>query len=498
MARYSGSDWTPAMLEDIWEDVARIAKKYDLDYFPPEITIISSQEMVENAPRVAMPVMYDHWSFGKQLIQEEQSYKTGRSGLAFEVVINTNPSICYVMENNSLAIQILVICHAAVGHSAFFKNNYMFQQYTDPEGIVDFLIYTRDYIRDCETKYGEKAVEQLIDACHALEYFSIDKTLPPKTKTLAVLEALKKLEDDQEAKAVNAMWDTLFPKKKKKANQDLNEENLLKFVMQNSSKLHQWQKTIISMLIHLARYFYPQMQTQVSNEGFASFWHYTLLHDLFEEGLIDESIMLECLDLHAGVLRESQAFYRLHDADDDFEAGPILPNNRYRGFNPYWLGFNIYSTIRQICENPTARDKEEFPHLANTDWVEAVKDAAYNYNDSSFIRQFLASSTIDKLRLMSVEDLYGSPVYTVTGTAHQKSYEKIKKLLSRQYDINYKLPQIHIEHCNLTGDRDLYLRFDDRYKRRLYASYRNKTMEYIKSLWDRNVIMVDDRGALTV
>jgi hypothetical protein len=115
-----------------------------------------------------MPLFYKHWSFGKHFAQHEVVYRKGMRGLAYEIVINSNPCISYIMEENTATMQALVIAHAAFGHNHFFKNNYLFRQWTDANGILDYLDFAKAYISGCEERYGQAAVEQLLDAAHAL------------------------------------------------------------------------------------------------------------------------------------------------------------------------------------------------------------------------------------------------------------------------------------------------------------------------------------------
>ena len=115
-----------------------------------------------------MPLFYKHWSFGKHFATHEASYRKGMRGLAYEIVINSNPCISYVMEENTTTMQALVIAHAAFGHNHFFKNNYLFRQWTDADGILDYLEFAKTYIAECEERYGHGPVERLLDAAHAL------------------------------------------------------------------------------------------------------------------------------------------------------------------------------------------------------------------------------------------------------------------------------------------------------------------------------------------
>ena len=106
--------------------------------------------------------MYGHWSFGKRFAYHETLYRKGLAGLAYEIVINSNPVICYIMEENSMTMQTLVIAHAGFGHNHFFKNNYFYRQWTDADGILDYLSFARDYVAKCEEKFGYEAVERVL------------------------------------------------------------------------------------------------------------------------------------------------------------------------------------------------------------------------------------------------------------------------------------------------------------------------------------------------
>ena len=111
--------------------------------------------MLDAYSSIGMPLFYKHWSFGKHFARNEAMYRAGMQGLAYEIVINSNPCISYIMEENTATMQTLVIAHAAFGHNHFFKNNYVFRQWTDADGILDYLEFARGYIAHCEERYGE-------------------------------------------------------------------------------------------------------------------------------------------------------------------------------------------------------------------------------------------------------------------------------------------------------------------------------------------------------
>jgi len=163
-----GSEWSFELLDCYDREIARVAAHYGLDTYPSQIEIITSEQMIDAYSSVGMPVGYHHWSYGKQFIATQRGYKRGQMGLAYEIVINSSPCIAYLMEENTMTMQVLVIAHAAYGHNSFFKGNYLFRTWTDAEGILDYLVFARNFIAECEQRHGEEAVEELLDSCHAL------------------------------------------------------------------------------------------------------------------------------------------------------------------------------------------------------------------------------------------------------------------------------------------------------------------------------------------
>ena len=137
----------------VYEAIERIAvDDLGLDVYPVQIEVITSEQMLDAYASVGLPLMYRHWSFGKRFAYHETLYRKGLQGLAYEIVINSNPCICYIMEENSMTMQTLVLAHAAFGHNHFFKNNYLFRQWTDAGGILDYLAFARDYVAEMRGK----------------------------------------------------------------------------------------------------------------------------------------------------------------------------------------------------------------------------------------------------------------------------------------------------------------------------------------------------------
>jgi stage V sporulation protein R len=144
------SDWSFELIERYHRVIRATAERFGLDTYPNQLEIITAEQMMDAYASVGMPVNYRHWSYGKEFIATEKNYKRGHMGLAYEIVINANPCISYLMEENTLAMQALVIAHAAYGHNSFFKGNYLFRMWTDASSIIDYLVYAKDYVARCE------------------------------------------------------------------------------------------------------------------------------------------------------------------------------------------------------------------------------------------------------------------------------------------------------------------------------------------------------------
>jgi len=164
----AASDWTFELIDEYFDAIRRTAEGFKLDTYPVQLEVISAEQMLDAYASVGMPVNYRHWSFGKQFISSEKNYRRGHMGLAYEIVINSDPCIAYLMEENTLPMQALVMAHACFGHNSFFKGNYLFRMWTDASSIIDYLVYAKSYIAECEERHGLEAVEEILDACHAL------------------------------------------------------------------------------------------------------------------------------------------------------------------------------------------------------------------------------------------------------------------------------------------------------------------------------------------
>lgn len=269
---YAGANWNFNLIQEAEKHCAEIAfEELGFDCYRNQIEIISVEQMLDAYSSHGMPVMYKHWSFGKHFIRNSQMYNKGYMGLAYEIVINSNPCISYLMEENSMTMQTLVIAHAAFGHNHFFKNNNLFREWTDAESILDYLVFAQKFIMKCEEKYGQEAVERTLDACHALQQQGINKYKRPKKLNMAE-ERERQLNRQQELQEqVNELWTTLpETEKEEKDKKDPlytypGEENILYFLEKRAPVLEGWQRELCRITRKLSQYFYPQMQCLTGN-----------------------------------------------------------------------------------------------------------------------------------------------------------------------------------------------------------------------------------------
>ncbi|SEQ86374.1 Stage V sporulation protein SpoVR/YcgB, involved in spore cortex formation [Amphritea atlantica] len=442
----TGSEWTFELIQRYDQEIARVAEHYGLDTYPNQIEIITSEQMMDAYSSVGMPLNYNHWSFGKQFVSTEQQYKRGQMGLAYEIVINSNPCISYLMEENTMTMQALVIAHACYGHNSFFKGNYLFRTWTDASAIIDYLLFAKNYIAKCEERHGVDAVEQMLDACHALMNYGVNRYLRPQPITPE--EEKNRLLDREEyiQRHLNQLWNTIPKKdeiKEKKTPRFPKdpEENLLYFIEKNAPLLEPWQREIVRIVRKIAQYYYPQRQTQVMNEGWACFWHYTLLHHLHDEGLVTDGFIMEFLHSHTSVIYQ-----------------PPFDSPYFSGINPYSLGYGMMRDIRRICENPTDEDRKWFPDIAGSDWNETLQHAMRNYKDESFILQYLSPHMIRELKLFTITDNSALSTLQISAIHDDEGYQKVRENLAASYNIGNREPNIQIYNVNIRGDRSLTLR----------------------------------------
>ncbi len=471
------AEWTPELIQAYDREIGRLARDFNLETYPNQIEIITAEQMMDCYASVGMPIGYHHWSFGKHFVNVEKRYQRGEMGLAYELVINSNPCISYLMEENTMAMQALVIAHACYGHNSFFKNNYLFKMWTDAEGIIDYLVFARNYVSKCEEKYGIDEVETILDACHALMNYGVDRYKHPPPISLQEEKIRQKNREAYMQSQVNELWRTLPPGKdkekkiEKKRFPEDSQENILYFIEKHAPLLEPWQREIIRIVRKIAQYFYPQGQTKVMNEGWACFWHYTLMHALYDEGLVTDEFMLEILQNHTNVVVQ-----------------PPYNSPYFSGINPYSLGYGMFQDIRRICENPSEEEKRDFPLIANTDWRKSLDNAMRNYKDESFVSQFLSPQLIRDLRLFMLTDDDQEPEMLINAIHNEGGYDRVREALSKQYNLGSLDPDIQVFAVDLEGDRSLTLHYTQ-HNRIPLDKDAEEVLKHLYTLWKFPVVL---------
>ncbi|MEL6386870.1 MAG: SpoVR family protein [Pseudomonadota bacterium] len=488
---FDGPDWSFDALNRTYDAIEDIAlKDLKLDIYPNQLEVISSEQMLDAYSSIGMPLMYRHWSYGKSFLREERQYRKGLRGLAYEIVINSNPCISYNMEENTMAMQTLVMAHAAFGHNHFFKNNHLFQMWTDAEGILDYLEYARNFVADCESRHGEFEVERILDSAHALMSHGVFRYERPARPSLKEEKARHEERLAQEEADVNYLWVALERNGKgggrSTSNDDhasdlrLPEENLLYFLEQYSPILPNWQRELLRIVRNISQYFYPQRQTKVMNEGCATFCHYYICNELHRRGQISDGALLEILHSHTSVVTQ-----------------PEFDDPRYSGINPYALGYAMMDDIKRMVTDPTDEDREWFPSLAGKeDWRAVLKDVWANYRDESFIQQFLSPRLIRSFGFFNIADKETSSHYRVTDIQDERGYRSIREALAQSYDPSVMDPDIQVVDVDLLGDRTLRLACNSVRGARLNERDADEVLTHVARLWGYDVTL-EEPGAST-
>jgi stage V sporulation protein R len=235
----------------------------------------------------------------------------------------------------------------------------------------------------------------------------------------------------------------------------------------------------VRIVRNISQYFYPQKQTQLMNEGCATFVHYEIMNRLHDKGLVTEGSMLEFLHTHSSVVFQ-----------------PAFDDPRYSGLNPYALGFAMMQDIKRICVAPTEEDRAWFPDIAgNGDPYGALRDAWANFRDESFVLQYLSPHLIRKFRLFEVTDDTAEPAMRVDAIHDELGYRRVRSALSRQYDLARREPDIQVIDVDLAGDRCLMLSHAVYNGVLLEEKTCQSVLRHIAGLWGYNVRLVETDAA---
>lgn len=389
--------------------IEEIAREMGLDYYPQEFEIISCEDMLCYEAYVGMPSHYAHWSYGKSYDRLKTAYKYNLTGLPYEMVINSNPCIAYLMKDNTLLLQLLTIAHV-YGHNDFFKNNRLFKTYTNAKLTVEKFKNHADRIRRYihDPSIGYEAVEQILDAAHSIRYQCHGFRKQP-------FKEGEKLE---------------YPY-----------TNLLEFIGQ-FGQLEDWQKDILQIVMAENQYFYPQIETKIINEGWATFCHYNILKRLN----LPEGLAIEFYKVHNGVVCQS--------------PGQL---------NPYHLGFKIWQSLYEKYD-------KDFKQLL------MIREQE---RDASFIRKYLTLEICLESNLCEFQE--EERYYMISEVADSEGYKKIRNTLANEVGMG-GLPIIQVKEVVQSENTLILEHIED--GRELNLAYATETLKYVQTLWGGRVILL--------
>jgi len=429
------SDWRMEDLKE-WDDkIIEIANKFGLNWHPIDYEVCDYFEMIGHMSYHGMPTHYDHWSYGKSFERTHNMYNLGMEGLPYELIINSNPSIAYLMKQNPLYLQILIMAHC-VGHSDFFKNNHCFKD-TRPDRVIQKFKAASKRIKKYteDPDIGIDAVEEILDIAHSLKYqtsrYGLDYEILDDDDLLPIKEPqdeVDKLWNDIAKLEIDMFGGSPDPEVFKC-------KDLLKFLV-NCDRLPDWKRDVIDIVRQESLYFMPQIRTKIMNEGWASFWHHKILNELNLPQ-----------DLHI-------PFLKMHNA-------VVCPHpNRV---NPYHLGFYLFT---KIYEN---------------EGLEKMFEVRECHDDISFLMTFLDQDDMEKLELFSFKRAGDNIV--VDDVSDKDGWKKVKTSLLMNTGVNL-IPTIYVQRVAKDGSLILSHVYDNR---ELDLDSADKVKDDLSKLWDGQV-----------
>lgn len=440
-------------LEKAIAEITEIASGFGLDFYPMRYEICPA-DIIYTFGAYGMPTRFGHWSFGKTFHKMKSQYDFGLSKI-YELVINSNPCYAFLLDGNSLVQNKLIVAHV-LAHCDFFKNNVRFSK--SNRNMVESMSATADRIGEYSIKYGTDTVESFIDAVLSIQEH-IDPSLIQQGRLGNSQIAEGRLKGRREtaqgladANPYNDLWGlddatggSRQPASGHKPFPAEPEKDLVWFIQQYSASLEDWQRDIMTMLHDEMLYFWPQMETKIMNEGWASYWHQRIMREL---DLTPEET-IEYAKLNSAVVQPSR-----------------------QSLNPYYLGLKILEDIERRWD----RDK-----------IFEVRELD---SDISFIRSYLTKELVEELDLYVFEKK--GPEWKIT----DKAWENVRDQLV-QARINGGAPYLVVQNGNFERNGELYI--IHRYEGiELDLKYLERTLPHIYTLWGKTVhleTVVEDKKA---
>ena len=424
------STWTEADLLYWDEKISRIATDLGLDWHPIDYEIIDYQEMLGAMAYTGLPTHYRHWSYGKEYERTHTLYNMGQTGLPYEMIINSNPSIAYLMKENALHIHVLTMAHC-VGHSDFFKNNRMFAN-TNPNNIIDSFKSAAKYVRKLieDPSIGIDKVERILDAAHSIKY-QVPRYPGIKYKTQQELLAVEKAKMEADPKyKTNLERVPLEP-----------QYNLLRFIAEHSKHLKEWERNLLLIVEESSKYFIPQAMTKIMNEGWACTIHYKIVNELN----LPDDLHLPFLKLHNQVIRP--------------HLGQV---------NPYHLGYKLFEKLIEDFGFDEAKILREI------------------HNDITFLRCYIDQEFLEEMNYFSYSFKKTKKSLTIDQISDDSGWEKVRDELIKNVGLN-RLPVVYVDEIEKNNVLSLVHEHDGR---DLDLAHGQKVHDYIKILWGDDVKLV--------
>lgn len=471
-------------LLELQKEIQGYADEYGLDYFPQVFEMCDYDTINILAAQGGFPIRYPHWKFGMDYDQMSKGYRYGIQKI-YEMVINTNPCYAYLLEVNNWLDQKLVMAHV-YGHNDFFKNNMWFANTN--RNMMDVMANHGTKIRRYMEKYGQTKVEKLIDRVLSLEnlidlshLFETNEVLKSRSKLEGQFreeqqkggylvddrsqalksfmrskernESHKNTSQEQESNPIDVLAEKNFAKGQK---------DILKFLIE-SAPLEDWEADVIACLREEAYYFLPQRITKIMNEGWASYWHSTILNNR----ALDASEFVDFAKIHGGVMAMSK-----------------------KNINPYKIGIELFRDIEfrwntgrfgkeyNECTNMFEKENWDTKAMLGREKIFSVRKS---HNDISFINEFLTPEFCNRQQLFT----YKFNPRTQRMEIDRRDFDAIKQKLLTQLT-NFGSPIIQVEDPNYKNRKELLIKHVHSGVD-LDMQFAGETMSNLFALWKRPV-----------
>jgi stage V sporulation protein R len=470
----------PPHLRVLKDEIEGYARGYGLDFYETIFEVVDADDLNEIAAYGGFPTRYPHWSFGMQYQELKKSYEYGLSKI-YEMVINNDPCYAYLMRCNHTVDQKLVMAHV-YGHCDFFKNNAFFAHTT--RKMMDEIANHGNRIRRHAERFGEDEVEAFIDRCQSIDDLIDIHSVAIKRRDDAPKFEVKTTDDDDDDEAkplkfkskdyldefVNPRGKPIDEEEQRRLREKPNvisfpdrpEKDVLLFLIEHAP-LKNWQRDVLSIIRDEAYYFYPQAQTKIMNEGWASYWHSTMM----TQKVLEPSELVDYADHHSGTMATS--------------GGRL---------NPYKLGIELLRDVERrwnmgqfgpewdACDDA---DKKRTWDKQTGLGRQKIFDVRKIYNDITFIDTFLTPEFCKEYKLFSFN--YQEP--TANYVIESREFQKVKQRLLHSLT-NFGKPWIYVINGNHRNRGELLLKHEYNGVE-LKLSEARDTLANVQFIWGRPV-----------